>query len=105
MSTMSEGETNVVFRTNQRLHAVPPGALRLLIDNLFGNSENDVSVAYIAANEIPQETLNQLNAFASSVARTPTKLVAIRRCSSCYIDNEPGNLAMMEDGLEQCWKC
>jgi hypothetical protein len=107
MSTMYKGQTKVAFTKTEQLRAVPPAALRLLIDNLFANTLDayDLPVASVAADEIPQNVLNHLNEFASLVAQRPTKLVAIRRCSSCYVENQPGNLAMTEDGLEQCWKC
>jgi hypothetical protein len=107
MSKMYERETAVPFASTQQLHAVPPAALRRLIDNLFAHTlgENDMPVTFIEASEIPGDVLNHLNAFASWVAQRPTNLVVIRRCSSCYINNEAGNLATTEDGMEQCWKC
>ena len=107
MSKMYEGEANVMFPEEEPLSAVPPPEIRLMIDSLFAETldENGCSVAYIRAHEIPENVLNELNAFASQVAQTPTKLALLHPCGTCYLYDEPGNLATMDEGFPQCWKC
>jgi hypothetical protein len=107
MSTMYEGEANVMYPEEQPLRAVPPAQIRLMIEHLFAETvdENGFPARHITANAIPENILNHLNAFASSVAHRPTRLAAIRPCGACYLYNQPGNLALMEEGLPQCWKC
>jgi len=107
MSTMYEGEANVMFPEEGPLRAVPPPEIRLLIDSLFAEAvdENGSPVEYIRANEIPENVLNELNAFASWVAQRPTTLALLRPCGTCYLYDEPGNLATMDEGFPQCWKC
>lgn len=107
MSRMFEGEANVMLPDPEPLSANPPAEIRLMIDNLFAETLDEYGdpVAYLTANQIPANILNHLNAFASSVAQTPTKLAMLRPCGTCYLYNEPGNLATMEEGFPQCWKC
>jgi hypothetical protein len=108
MSTVYGAKTSIALPKRERLYGDPPVALRLLIDNLFANNltEEDLPVTCVTANQIPPDVLTQLNEFAALVAQTTDcRIVAIHRCSSCYIGNAPGNLATTEDGWEQCWKC
>ena len=87
--------------------ANPPNAVRSLIRDLFEQRRADPNllVESIRADQVPTHVWKPLDEFAASVANTDDcRVIELRKCSSCFVGDAPGNLILTTSGT-QCWQC